>query len=283
MVIKKPYETETILDYGLASENEKSIINFLDKIYLIPLENPEEWEKEMFKFFSEEVIVPYVITTSIKEDDSRIIEHIKEKFLKRITRGTLIWDSNDIYKDLVKIRNSLKAGMKLKHYLPFFFMNNNVIKGMFIKKTDEEDSQFKNFGHSIKRICYELETKDKIIGYETIYFIVPDKDLDYPTEEWHKKISEGWRKDLNSKLNPKKENKRKRNPIESRLRHEVFKRDNYKCRECGKGNKETTLHADHVLPVSRGGKDELDNLQALCEACNLAKSDKFWEENGKKE
>jgi 5-methylcytosine-specific restriction enzyme A len=68
----------------------------------------------------------------------------------------------------------------------------------------------------------------------------------------------------------------KRDPIESRLRHEVFKRDNYKCLECGKDKKETTLHVDHIIPVSKGGTDELSNLQTLCQACNLAKSDKNW-------
>jgi hypothetical protein len=69
----------------------------------------------------------------------------------------------------------------------------------------------------------------------------------------------------------------KRSPIESRLRHECFKRDGYRCLECGKTNEETTLHCDHILPVSQGGTDELSNLQTLCDACNLAKSDKCWE------
>ena len=62
----------------------------------------------------------------------------------------------------------------------------------------------------------------------------------------------------------------------SRLRHECFKRDNYKCVECGATNKEKTLHADHILPTSQGGQDELSNLQTLCEDCNVAKSDKNW-------
>lgn len=74
----------------------------------------------------------------------------------------------------------------------------------------------------------------------------------------------------------KSQRKKTRDPIESRLRHEVFKRDGYKCIECGKTNKDTTLHVDHILPVAQGGKDELENLQTLCQACNLAKSNKCW-------
>jgi 5-methylcytosine-specific restriction enzyme A len=69
----------------------------------------------------------------------------------------------------------------------------------------------------------------------------------------------------------------KRNPIDSKLRHEVFKRDDYKCKECGATNKEKILHVDHILPVAQGGTDELSNLQTLCSDCNLSKSNKKWD------
>ncbi|MEN6554368.1 MAG: HNH endonuclease [Methanobacterium sp.] len=76
----------------------------------------------------------------------------------------------------------------------------------------------------------------------------------------------------------KKSNKKgkKRNHISKSIRHEVFKRDDYKCVECGATKEKTTLHIDHILPVSQGGTDELDNLQTLCEECNLAKSSRKW-------
>ena len=73
--------------------------------------------------------------------------------------------------------------------------------------------------------------------------------------------------------NVKKKGKRKRTNIPRGLRHEVFKRDNYTCRECGaKKSDGATLHVDHIIPVSKGGNDELDNLQTLCSDCNLNKS-----------
>ena len=43
-------EFESIWDYGLASENEDKIIKFLDKIYSIPIDKPQDWEKEIFDF-----------------------------------------------------------------------------------------------------------------------------------------------------------------------------------------------------------------------------------------
>ena len=74
----------------------------------------------------------------------------------------------------------------------------------------------------------------------------------------------------NKQSNPK----RKRTHIPRGLRHEVFKRDNYTCCECGATKEDgVTLHIDHIIPVSKGGTDELSNLQTLCKACNLNKSD----------
>ena len=82
--------------------------------------------------------------------------------------------------------------------------------------------------------------------------------------------------DLNIVLikNPNAKSKiRKRTHIPRGLRKEVFKRDNYTCKECGaKKSEGATLHIDHIIPISKGGTDELSNLQTLCSDCNLNKS-----------
>jgi hypothetical protein len=36
-------------------------------------------------------------------------------------------------------------------------------------------------------------------------------------------------------------------------------------------------HVDHVIPRRLGGDDSMDNLQALCKRCNLAKGGGFFE------
>ena len=56
----------------------------------------------------------------------------------------------------------------------------------------------------------------------------------------------------------------------------VFKRDNYTCQYCGKvGGK---LEADHIIPFSKGGTDDMDNLVTACRKCNRQKRDKSVEE-----
>jgi hypothetical protein len=49
----------------------------------------------------------------------------------------------------------------------------------------------------------------------------------------------------------------------------------FRCVKCGR--KETpgdTLHADHIVPWSKGGSPNLANIQPLCQFCNCSKSNK---------
>lgn len=59
-----------------------------------------------------------------------------------------------------------------------------------------------------------------------------------------------------------------------RLRLAVFERDGWRCVYCGAPIDIASGHADHVMPRSRGGSDEIDNLAAACGPCNLDKGAK---------
>jgi hypothetical protein len=65
-----------------------------------------------------------------------------------------------------------------------------------------------------------------------------------------------------------KENKYKRHGLTLKTRYAILKRDDFKCCSCG--NKEY-LEIDHIIPVSKGGKNEEENLQTLCYYCNRGK------------
>jgi hypothetical protein len=69
--------------------------------------------------------------------------------------------------------------------------------------------------------------------------------------------------------------KRSRVQLSPRLRDSVLMRDGFRCRHCGRNPQEDgiKLHVDHIEPWSKGGTNDLENLQALCEECNLGKSD----------
>lgn len=60
-----------------------------------------------------------------------------------------------------------------------------------------------------------------------------------------------------------------------RRRFRVLKRDNFSCRACGASPALTqglSLHIDHIIAWSIGGETVDENLQTLCEQCNLGKS-----------
>lgn len=61
--------------------------------------------------------------------------------------------------------------------------------------------------------------------------------------------------------------------ISKKLRFEVFKRDLFCCQYCGKTPPAVCLEADHIIPVSKKGKDVIDNLITSCFDCNRGKSD----------
>lgn len=64
--------------------------------------------------------------------------------------------------------------------------------------------------------------------------------------------------------------------INWRIRFIVMKRDNFKCKNCGRSpatDLSIVLHVDHIKAWANGGETVLENLQTLCSKCNIGKSD----------
>lgn len=59
---------------------------------------------------------------------------------------------------------------------------------------------------------------------------------------------------------------RKRNRI---LRRKVFERDNYTCKKCSLQDREMRqIEGHHVVPLWKGGKNDIDNMITLCSDCH---------------
>ena len=58
------------------------------------------------------------------------------------------------------------------------------------------------------------------------------------------------------------------------LRYEVLKKAKGKCELCGVDRKIKSLDVDHIIPRSKGGANDISNLQALCFTCNRAKGNR---------
>jgi CRISPR/Cas system Type II protein with McrA/HNH and RuvC-like nuclease domain len=60
--------------------------------------------------------------------------------------------------------------------------------------------------------------------------------------------------------------------IREKVRKQVFERDEPVCKSCGSRD---MLEVDHIIPISRGGSNQLDNLQILCKTCNIKKGNRL--------
>ena len=68
-----------------------------------------------------------------------------------------------------------------------------------------------------------------------------------------------------------------RNSNPNFTRFNVFLRDKFSCQYCGSKNE---LTFDHLLPRSRGGKTDWDNVVTACSGCNVKKGGRLLERSG---
>lgn len=68
---------------------------------------------------------------------------------------------------------------------------------------------------------------------------------------------------------PDQKPRRWRRPkIDPQTRASIYERDGFACRHCGSQN---NLTIDHIVPLSKNGRNHSSNMQTLCADCNQAK------------
>ena len=81
---------------------------------------------------------------------------------------------------------------------------------------------------------------------------------------------------LNEVIQKSKDSKKIKRSLSPAIRSSVLKKFNYKCSHCGRTVTDNIkLEIDHIVPLSKKGKNEIQNLQVLCNECNIGKSNRF--------
>lgn len=119
-----------------------------------------------------------------------------------------------------------------------------------------------------------------------------DEEKDRRQKEWERQMAESEKKEMARKIKEKYRKRQlekivrqelidsgelfgdqpKRPPIPREVVDAVYRRDGGRCVYCGSTK---DLQIDHIIPFSRGGSSELENLQLLCRKCNIEKSNKI--------
>ena len=94
-----------------------------------------------------------------------------------------------------------------------------------------------------------------------------------------KEIAE-WKRKYDKKINRKyrsfiiKEQNKIRRPRSKKQRHKLFNRDKGICGICNKNVPFNNFHLDHIIPLSKSGTDNDNNIQLSHVSCNLIKGAK---------
>lgn len=115
---------------------------------------------------------------------------------------------------------------------------------------------------------YSAGTYEKRFG---TWRMALEKFVDYVNNEKTIATEEAIKK---LEVEPVTRHKTKRS-INWRLRFIVMKRDNFRCKSCGRSpatDPTIILHVDHIKAWANGGETVLENLQTLCSQCNIGKS-----------
>ncbi|MBB71508.1 MAG: hypothetical protein CMF50_03840 [Legionellales bacterium] len=67
----------------------------------------------------------------------------------------------------------------------------------------------------------------------------------------------------------------KRCNIPKKIKSALYKRENQECAICKIPLSLSEMTLDHIIPLSKGGHNDLVNLQCVCNICNQKKSDKL--------
>lgn len=114
---------------------------------------------------------------------------------------------------------------------------------------------------------YQKNHREKLTLLNKVYRLLNIEKSRASSNRWKKEHPEYWK-------NRRAREKGSGEKITEQEINEMKKKYNYTCLRCGLREPEIKLTHDHVLPLSKGGKNTIENSQPLCKSCNSIKGAK---------
>jgi 5-methylcytosine-specific restriction endonuclease McrA len=124
------------------------------------------------------------------------------------------------------------------------------------------------------RITYAPAHKQEKAACGARYYVARRGDPAY--QQKHLQCNRQWFKSPNGKAYCAKANHERRalGYLDIKSFHAKCVEFGWHCQICGKELTKDTVTIDHIVPISKGGTNAIENLQPLCERCNSKKGNR---------
>ncbi len=182
-----------------------------------------------------------------------------------------------------RLRDFLHKKMKMSHvYQPLIIRTllqadgTATIRQLAQALLMEDESQLLYYEDRLKKMPLPVLTKHDIVEREGNLVSLKTEDLGYKERAELRALCEEQLNEFLEKRGLSVWDYRliEAGPVGDSLRYEVLKESGGKCELCGVTKEDARLEVDHIVPRSKGGTNDKENLQVLCHRCNRGKSNR---------
>lgn len=149
----------------------------------------------------------------------------------------------------------------------------NIMSGEYKKRNADKVKQKNKLRYAttgrVYAIAWREKNKEKIRQQKHVYYLINKAKINKRNNAYNK--TEKGRHI--QRLKQYYRNQGKKNGYHTLQEWQlIVKKFNSRCAMCGEEKK---LTRDHIIPLSKGGSNNIDNIQPLCQSCNSRKHNKI--------